>query len=116
MMRTVMRKHGTSRAMIFLELTVDRPVMRPICRASWRTRAAPHGGTVIPPAMEQTMKLTSAQVAQALTQLEASVVPDDHPMITKLNGIFGEHTYFLDAAGLTIIEPPSSDGSGRTDC
>ena len=62
------------------------------------------------------MKLTSAQVAQALTQLEASVVPDDHPMITKLNGIFGDHTYFLDAAGLTIIEPPSSDGSGRTDC
>ena len=62
------------------------------------------------------MKLSSTQVAQALSQLEASVVPDDHPMVPKLNGLFGEHTYFLDAEGLAIIEPPSRDGSGRTEC
>ena len=62
------------------------------------------------------MKLTSTQVAQALNQIEASVVPDDHPMVPKLIGLFGEHTYFLDAEGLTIIEPPSRDGSGRTEC
>ena len=62
------------------------------------------------------MKLTSNQVAQALMQIEASVVPDDHPMVPRLNGLFGEHTYFLDAEGLTIIEPPMRDGSGRTEC
>ena len=62
------------------------------------------------------MKLTSNQVTETLRQLEASVVPEDHPMVPKLNGLFGEHTYFLDADGLTIIEPPSRDGSGRTEC
>jgi hypothetical protein len=66
--------------------------------------------------MEHTMKLTPTQVAQTLSQIEASVVPDDHPMVSKLTGIFGEHTYFLDADGLTIIEPPSRDGSARTEC
>jgi hypothetical protein len=62
------------------------------------------------------MKLTAAQVEQTLTQFEAAVVPDDHPMVPKLNGLFGEHTYFLNAEGLTIIEPPPRDGAGRTEC
>jgi hypothetical protein len=66
--------------------------------------------------MEHAMKLTSTQVDQALTQIEAAVVPDDHPMVPKLNGLFGEHTYFLNAEGLTIIEPPPRDGGGRTEC
>jgi len=62
------------------------------------------------------MKLTPTQVEQALTQIEAAVVPDDHPMVPKLNGLFGEHTYFLNGEGLTIIEPPPRDGAGRTEC
>jgi hypothetical protein len=59
--------------------------------------------------MECVMKLNSAQVEQALTQFEAHVVPDDHPMVPKLNEMFGDHTYFLDGNGLNVVEP--SDGT-----
>ena len=62
------------------------------------------------------MKLTPNQVEQALSQIEASVLPEDHPMVPKLTGLFGEHTYFLDSDGLTIIEPPSHNNGGRTEC
>jgi hypothetical protein len=31
------------------------------------------------------MKLNSAQVEQTLTQFEAQVIPDDHPLVPKLN-------------------------------
>lgn len=51
------------------------------------------------------MKLTSAQVEQALSQFEAEAVPDDHPVIPRLNKLFGEHTFFLSGNGLNIVEP-----------
>jgi len=51
------------------------------------------------------MKLNSAQVAQTLTQFEAQVIPDDHPLIPRLNEMFGDHTFFLDANGLNVVEP-----------
>jgi hypothetical protein len=66
--------------------------------------------------MEPAMKLTPTQVTQTLRQIEADVVPDDHPMVPQLNGLFGQHTYFLDSDGLTIIEPPPRDGGGQTEC
>jgi hypothetical protein len=31
------------------------------------------------------MKLNSAQIEQTLSQIEAQVIPDDHPMVPKLN-------------------------------
>ena len=31
------------------------------------------------------MKLNSAQVEQTLRQFEAQVIPDDHPVVPKLN-------------------------------
>jgi len=40
------------------------------------------------------MKLNSAQVEQTLTQFEANVIPDDHPLVPKLNELFGDHTFF----------------------
>jgi hypothetical protein len=55
--------------------------------------------------MECVMKLNSAQVEQALTQFEAQVIPDDHPLVPKLNELFGDHTFFLDGNGLYVVEP-----------
>ena len=50
------------------------------------------------------MKLDSAQVQRTLGQFEASVIPNDAPVIAKLNEVFGEHTFFLDQHGLNIVE------------
>jgi hypothetical protein len=62
--------------------------------------------------MERVMKLNSAQVEQTLTQFEAQVVPDDHPMVPKLNEMFGDHTYFLDGNGLNVVEPSEDSDAG----
>ena len=51
------------------------------------------------------MKLNSAQVQRTLGQFEARAIPDEDPVITKLNDLFGEHTFFLDQHGLNIVEP-----------
>lgn len=51
------------------------------------------------------MKLNSAQLKQTLSQLDAEVLPDDHPAVTQLNNLFGDHTFFLDGSGLKVLEP-----------
>ena len=51
------------------------------------------------------MKLNCVQVERALNQFEASAIPDDHPLIPKLNELFGDHTFFLSSHGLNIVEP-----------
>jgi hypothetical protein len=51
------------------------------------------------------MKLNSAQVKQTMTQLNAQVLPDDHPALAQLNSVFGEHTFFVDTNGLKVLEP-----------
>jgi hypothetical protein len=51
------------------------------------------------------MKLNSTQTEQALSQFEAQVLPDNHPALTQLSGIFGDHTFFLDSSGLNVLEP-----------
>jgi len=51
------------------------------------------------------MKLTPTQVERTLRQFKAQAIPDNHPMVSELNELFGEHTYFLDANGLNIVEP-----------
>jgi hypothetical protein len=54
---------------------------------------------------EQAMKLNSTQVQQTLSQFDAQVLPDDHPAVTQLNNLFGDHTFFLDSGGLKVLEP-----------
>jgi hypothetical protein len=54
------------------------------------------------------MKLNATQVKQTLSQMEARVLPDDHPAVGKLNELFGEHTFFVDAIGLKVLEPTES--------
>jgi hypothetical protein len=40
-----------------------------------------------------------------LEQVDAEVIPDDHPSLPKLREVFGDHTFFIDDDGLTIIQP-----------
>ena len=57
------------------------------------------------------MKLSPERINQALGQYDAQVVPDDHPSVPQLNGLFGDHTYFIDQNGLNIVEPATpADG------
>src|SRR5262249_59077930 len=62
--------------------------------------------------MEWVRKLNSTQVEQTLTQFEAEVSPDDHPLVPKLNELFGDHTFFLDSNGLNVVEPNESAHAG----
>ena len=52
------------------------------------------------------MKMSSQMVERTLSHFEAQPVPDDHPAVTQLNRLFGDHTFFLDGTGLLI-------GAGR---
>ena len=58
------------------------------------------------------MKLSSTQVKQTLRQMDAQVLPDDHPAVTQLTDVFGDHTFFLDSNGLNIIEPAVGEEEG----
>ena len=51
------------------------------------------------------MKLTSAQVERTLSQFEGQAIPDNHPVISQLSNLFGDHTFFLNNDGLNIVEP-----------
>ena len=63
------------------------------------------------------MRLSSALVERTLTQYDGQAIPDDHPVVPQLKGLFGDHTFFLDGNGLHIVEPvdPAQPGaqSGR---
>ena len=50
------------------------------------------------------MKLNSTQIEQTLTQFNARVIAEDNPTIAELNDLFGDHTFFLDARGLNVLE------------
>jgi hypothetical protein len=51
------------------------------------------------------MKLNSTQIEKTLTQYDGEAIPDEHPMLSQLERMFGTHTFFLDSKGLNIIEP-----------
>ena len=51
------------------------------------------------------MKLNSEMVERTLSQINAHAVSEDHPLVPKLKTMFGDHTFFVDATGLNIIEP-----------
>jgi len=42
------------------------------------------------------MKWTSAQIERTLSQFEAQAIPESHPVLTRLNELFGDHTFFID--------------------
>ncbi len=51
------------------------------------------------------MRLNDMQVKQTLSQIDAQVLPDTHPVAAQLSDMFGEHTFFLDQSGLKVLEP-----------
>jgi hypothetical protein len=60
---------------------------------------------------EWTMKLNATQLKQTLSQMDAQVLPEDHPALGQLSNLFGEHTFFLDESGLKVLEPGKSAGA-----
>jgi hypothetical protein len=50
------------------------------------------------------MKLSEDQISKAMSQLKAHVLDDDHPAFLQFCEMFGEHTFFLDAKGLNVLE------------
>ena len=58
------------------------------------------------------MKMNSAQIEQTLQQFQAEALPVGHPVISQLERLFGEHTYFLDDKGLNIVEPIDEEQDG----
>jgi hypothetical protein len=58
------------------------------------------------------MRLNSALVERTLHQFEAEVVPDGHPVLPRLVALFGDHTFFLDKHGLSIVEPVEPQDEG----
>ena len=59
------------------------------------------------------MKLNPTQVKQTLNQMNANVLPENHPAVTKLTDLFGEHTFFVDDAGLKVLEPAEMPEKGK---
>ena len=39
-----------------------------------------------------------------MKEFNAQPLPDDHPLVDKLNNVFGDHTFLLGAEGLHIVE------------
>ena len=50
------------------------------------------------------MKLSSEQVQRVEQRIDGEVVPDSHPLSPQLQREFGDHTFFLNPDGLTIVE------------
>ena len=57
------------------------------------------------------MKLNAAQKLKVEDQLGVTAIGDEHPVNGTLRDAFGDHTFFLDAAGLNIVEPVATDQS-----
>ena len=60
------------------------------------------------------MKLSSAQIERTLSQFEAEGIPESHLVLPRLNGLFRDHTFFVDSEGLNIVEPidePATEGT-----
>jgi hypothetical protein len=57
------------------------------------------------------MRLNETQLKQTLNQMEAEVLPDNHPATAQLIDLFGDHTFFLDQSGLKVLEPAETSAS-----
>ena len=55
------------------------------------------------------MKLSPAQIERVEERIDCQAVPEDHAAAPQLETTFGAHTFFLDAEGLSIVEPSVED-------
>jgi hypothetical protein len=58
------------------------------------------------------VKLSAAMVERALDHFKAHVLSESHPAIGTLSKVFGEHTFFIDDNGLSIVQPAIRYDSG----
>jgi len=63
---------------------------------------------------DDAMKLNSAMAERTQSQFDAQAIPENHPVVGQLNSLFGDHTFFLDAQGLNIVEPTGDDNGQMT--
>src|SRR6267142_6404260 len=102
------------RRMLGAPATSDQHLM-PRCEQVWRgsDQTSPFGAQPKQLKIGEAMKLNSTQLKQTLSQFEAEVLPEDHPALKELNGIYGDHTFLLDSSGLNVLEPaetPEEEG------
>ncbi len=61
------------------------------------------------------MKLNAVQLRKVEEQFGVEAIPEEDPVTSDLKEAFGDHTFFLDADGLNIVElkvfPESSIGN-----
>lgn len=60
------------------------------------------------------MKLSARQATRISDRFGVEVVEEDDPAVDRLVKTFGEHTFFVDADGLNVVEPPHPDGEGSS--
>jgi hypothetical protein len=84
------------------------PASRLILKHSPLARA----GCINPSQGNMPMKLNSALVERTLNQFEAQAIPENHPVVPQLNSLFGDHTFFLNNEGLSIVEPTDTAEAG----
>lgn len=51
------------------------------------------------------MKLDSTRIERILDQFDGQAIPDDHPLVPQLSGVFGDHTFFIGDEGLHVVDP-----------
>ena len=59
------------------------------------------------------MRLTQNDADNTARQLKARPLPQNHPVADSLVELFGEHTFFVDADGLFIVESAERDGCAK---
>jgi predicted TIM-barrel fold metal-dependent hydrolase len=57
------------------------------------------------------MRLNETQLKQTLNQMDAEVLPENHPATAQLTDLFGDHTFLLDHSGLKVLEPAENSAS-----
>ncbi|HSF95711.1 MAG TPA: hypothetical protein VLA52_11860 [Thermohalobaculum sp.] len=58
------------------------------------------------------MKLDAAQIGSIRDRYDSEPLADDNPALPKLQETFGDHSFFLDARGLHVVEPdPDHEGT-----
>ena len=55
------------------------------------------------------MKLSPTQVQRIQVEMDAEAIPEQHVVTADLQRAFGDHTFFLDNEGLTIVEASPDD-------
>jgi hypothetical protein len=55
------------------------------------------------------MKLSAIQTRRVQDQMQAEPIPERHAVTPDLQRAFGDHTFFLNADGLAIVESSPED-------